>query len=259
MMRIAALQMQSAPGDVDTNLARIEQAAQEAGQGGADLLVTPELCVTGYGAGDIIKSLAEPATGSQVKRLQKISTESGVAIIAGFAERDGAHVFNSAAFVNGDGKPAIYRKSHLYGPYERSLFKSGNPDNCIVELGRLKLGLLICYDVEFPENVRRLALAGADAVLVPTALPRGPSGTFITDHMIQVRAFENQIFVAYVNHFGNDGRFTFAGRSRIAAPDGGLLAEGPEDAESMMFADIDPGAFSASIADNTYLEDLGSA
>ena len=259
MMRVAALQMQSVSGDVQANLGRIQRAAVEAAEGGADLLITPELCITGYGAGDAITALAETANGDQIKALQAISSANGIAIVAGFAERVGADVYNSAAFVDGHATPAIYRKSHLYGDYERSLFKPETPVSCIVELSCLKLGMLICYDVEFPENVRRLALAGVDAVLVPTALPAGPSGTFIANHMIQTRAFENQIFVAYINHAGADERFTFAGNSRIAAPDGSLIAACSDDAESLIFADIDPGAFAVSITGNPYLRDLGSA
>ena len=259
MMRVAALQMQSVSGDVQANVGRIQRAAVEAARGGADLLITPELCITGYGAGDAITALAETANGDQIKALQAISSANGIAIVAGFAERFGADVYNSAAFVDGHATPAIYRKSHLYGDYERSLFKPETPVSCIVELSGLKLGMLICYDVEFPENVRRLALAGVDAVLVPTALPAGPSGTFIANHMIQTRAFENQIFVAYINHAGADERFTFAGNSRIAAPDGSLIAACSDDAESLIFADIDPGAFAVSITGNPYLRDLGSA
>jgi predicted amidohydrolase len=259
MIRIAALQMQSVSGDVRANLARIERAAVEAAGGGAELLIAPELCVTGYGAGDVITALAEPPDGSQVRALQAISSTNHIAIVAGFAEQDGVDIYNSAAFIDGENKPAIYRKSHLYGDYERSLFKPETPASCIVELGGLKLGMLICYDVEFPENVRRLALAGVDAVLVPTALPAGPSGTFIANHMIQTRAFENQIFVAYVNHAGADERFTFAGNSRIAAPDGSLIAACSDDAESLIFAEIDPGAFAMSITGNPYLKDRGSA
>ena len=259
MMRIAALQMQSVPGDVQANLARIERAAIEAARGGADLLITPELGLTGYGAGEAITALAEPANGDQLRALQAISSANRIVIIAGFAERDEADVYNSAAFVDGDNRLAIYRKSHLYGNYERSLFKPSNPANCIVEMGGLKLGMLICYDVEFPENVRRLALGGVDMVLVPTALPAGPSGTFIANHMIQVRAFENQIFIAYINHAGADERFTFAGNSRIAAPDGSLVSACYDDAEQLIFADIDPAAFTVSSDNNSYLKDLGSA
>ncbi len=258
-MRIAALQMQSVSGDVQANLARIERAAADAAKGGAELLITPELCVTGYGTGNAITALAEPANGEQIKTLQAISMANRIAIIAGFAERDGADVYNSAAFVNGNTQPAIYRKSHLYGDYERSLFKPAKPANCVVEMGGLRLGMLICYDVEFPENVRRLALGGVDMVLVPTALPAGPSGTFIANHMIQVRAFENQIFVAYINHAGADDRFAFAGLSRIAAPDGSLMTACDDDAEHLIFADIDPAAFATSINGNPYLKDLGPA
>jgi predicted amidohydrolase len=259
MMRIAALQMQSITGDVRANLARIERAATDAAKGDAELLITPELCIPGYGAGDAITALAEPANGEQIKTLQAISMATGITIIAGFAERDGADVYNSAVFVNGKDQPVIYRKSHLYGDYERSLFKAAKPANCVVDMGGLKLGILICYDVEFPENVRRLALGGADMVLVPTALPAGPAGTFIANHMIQVRAFENQIFIAYINHAGADERFTFAGLSRIAAPDGGLISACHDAAEQLIFADINPETFAASIGNNPYLKDLGSA
>nr|WP_255607269.1 carbon-nitrogen hydrolase family protein [Phyllobacterium sp. 2063] len=258
-MRIATLQMQSISGDVQANLARIERAAAEATRGGAELLVAPELCVTGYGAGEAIPALAETANGIGIRGLRDISSTAGIAVVAGFAERDGADIYNSAAFINRDAVPVIYRKSHLFGAYERSLFKPAKPGNCIIDMGGLKLGLLICYDVEFPENVRRLAMAGVDAVLVPTALPAGPSGTFIASHMIQTRAFENQVFVAYVNHAGADERFTFAGQSRVAAPDGSLIAVCTDDQEHLMFADIDPAAFAASIAGNPYLKDLGSA
>ena len=259
MMRIAALQMQSVPGDVDANLERIERAAADASRGGAILLVTPELGITGYGAGEALNKLAEPRGGHLVEALRDISHKHGIAIIAGFAERDGDAVFNSCVYVSGDREPVIYRKSHLYGDYEKSLFKPAEPQNRIIEIDGLKFGMLICYDVEFPENVRRLALAGVDGVLVPTALPAGPAGTFIANHMIQVRAFENQVFVAYINHAGADERFTFAGLSRIAAPDGSLLAESGDDVESLIFADIDRNAFAASIEHNTYLKDLGSA
>jgi predicted amidohydrolase len=116
--------------------------------------------------------------------------------------------------------------------------------------------MLICYDVEFPENVRRLAVTGAEVVLVPTALPAGPSGSFIAEHMIQTRAFENQIFVAYVNHCGTDDLFRFAGRSRVAAPDGQLLATANVTDETLLVVDIDLASFDRSRAENTYLRDL---
>lgn len=256
MITLAALQMKSESGDVAANLARIEQAAKEAAGKGASLLITPELGLTGYGAGDVIRDLAEPADGPLVRRLQAISAETGVAIIAGFAEKAGADTFNSAVYVDGTAEPVVYRKSHLYGDYERTLFTTAEPSTMLFTHRGVKCGMLICYDVEFPENVRRLALADVDAVLVPTALPAGYSGTFIADHMIQTRAFENQVFVAYINHCGADERFTFAGSSRIAAPDGSLLASAPSHGETLMVVPLNPADFQVSKSENTYLTDL---
>ena len=256
MITLAALQMKSESGDVATNLARIGEAAKDAAGKGASLLITPELGLTGYGAGDIILDLAEPADGTLVKRLRAISAETGVAVIAGFAERAGSAVFNSAVYVDRAAEPVVYRTSHLYGDYERALFAEAPPSTMLFTHRGVKCGMLICYDVEFPENVRRLAMAGADAVLVPTALPAGYSGTFVTDHMIQTRAFENQVFVAYVNHCGADERFTFAGSSRIAAPDGSVLASAPSHGETLMIVAVNPVDFDVSKGENTSLTDV---
>jgi predicted amidohydrolase len=255
-MKLAALQMRAVAGDSAANLARIERAMREAGEKGADLLVAPELAITGYGAGDAIKSLAEPPDGDTATRLHGLSRETGVAVVAGFAERDGETIYNSAMFVDRRGLLEVYRKSHLYGPYERALFVPEKPSAGIIEFRGMKLGMLICYDVEFPENVRRLAQAGAQAALVPTALPASDHAALIARKLIPVRAFENQIFVAYVNHRGTDGRFTYAGLSGIAAPDGSMLAEAGESGEELLFADLRPEDFSASAAANTYLADL---
>ena len=168
----------------------------------------------------------------------------------------GAFIYNSAVFTDGRSEPVIYRKSHLYGDYERAIFAAGDPTATIVAWRGLKLGLLICYDVEFPENVRRLALAGADLVAVPTALPVSPEAEMIAERVIAVRAFENQIFVAYANHTGRDDRFAYAGLSHVAAPDGSTLAKASATEAGLIIAELQPGEYGASRAANTYLRDL---
>lgn len=255
MIRMSALQMQTAGTDTVANLARIEKAARHAAAAGASLLVTPELGVTSYGGGRNILDLAEPADGPIVNRLGEIARQTGIAIVAGFAEKAGRAVYNSAIYTDGANTPSIYRKSHLYGDYERQLFSPEAPATCLFSHRGMMLGMLICYDVEFPENVRRLALAGADMILVPTATPKGSSGTFIAEKMIPVRAFENQIFIAYVNNIGRDGAFDYAGQSVIAAPDGSVLARAGL-AEELLTADIDPDLYLRSRQENTYLDDL---
>ncbi|MDF1609306.1 carbon-nitrogen hydrolase family protein [Hoeflea sp. YIM 152468] len=255
MIRIAVSQMQTAGTDISANLTRIQTDAEKAAQAGACLLVTPELGVTSYAGGHEIVTLAEPADGPLVTRLDEIARQSGVAIVAGFAEKAGGAVYNSAVYTDGTGAPLVYRKSHLYGDYERGLFSPEQPSTCLFTHRGMTFGMLICYDVEFPENVRRLAVAGAEMVLVPTATPMGNSGRFIAEKMIPVRAFENQIFVAYANNIGRDGAFDYAGQSIISAPDGTVLAMAGLG-EELLTADIDPGLYAHSRAENPYLKDL---
>lgn len=255
-MRLALLQMRPLAGNARGNIERIERGVRDAAAHGADLLVTPELAVPGYGADAAMAGLAEPADGPLVTRLRDLSIRSGVAIVAGFAELDGGTVYNSAVCVNGNRTPVVYRKSHLYGDYERSLFEPERPGVVLTTVGDIEVGFLICYDVEFPENVRRLAQAGAELVVVPTALPASDHAEFIARRVIPVRAFENQVFVAYADHCGGDGRFVYAGLSGIAAPDGAMLAEAGATDEAVIFADIRPADYAQSAAVNTYLADL---
>ncbi len=255
-MKIAGYQMQSMTGDVEANLDKIAKAAARAAEEGARLLIAPELAINGYGAAEALVETAVSAQSPTMARLSEMAARNGLTIVAGFAESDGDTIYNSAVLTDGSGEFAVYRKSHLYGPYERRWFSVEEPRAILADVDGVRVGMLICYDVEFPENVRRLAKAGVDLVVVPTALPIGWSGSFIAEHMIRVRAFENQVFVAYINHCGADRNFVYAGRSRIAAPDGSLLAEAPADDEALFFAEIVASAFDQSRAENTYLRDL---
>lgn len=255
-MRMAALQFEAKAGDPAANLARIEEAAGRASEAGAQLLMAPELCLSGYGAGEAHAAQAEPLDGPLVGRLQAIARNNGLAIITGFTERLGDAIANSALFLDGT-RVITYRKAFLYGDYEKDLFEPGSCDNVIVEHAGLKIGMLICYDVEFPENVRRLAVAGVDLVAVPTALPATEHSPFIANSVVSVRAFENQVHVAYVDLCGKDERFAYAGLSTVAAPDGRILAQAGTG-EEMIIADIDPAGFGAARAENPYLADLAA-
>ena len=255
-MKIAGYQMQSMTGDVEANLDKIAKAAARAAEQGARLLIAPELAINGYGAAEALVETAVSAQSPTMARLSEMAARNELTIVAGFAESDGDTIYNSAVLTDGSGEFAVYRKSHLYGPYERRWFSVEEPRAILADVDGMRVGMLICYDVEFPENVRRLAKAGADLVVVPTALPIGWSGSFIAEHMIRVRAFENQVFVAYINHCGADRNFAYAGRSHIAAPDGSLLADAPADEEALFFAEIVASAFDQSRAENTYLRDL---
>lgn len=255
-MRIAALQMEAPAGDVAANLATIAAAASEAALASADVLVAPELAVPGYGAGDALRDRAEPVDGPQVNALAAASAASRIAIVAGFAERAGDAVYNAAALVDPAGRRVVYRKRRLYGAYEKALFAPGEPPSPLIDIAGVTVGLLVCFDVEFPESVRALALAGAEAILVPTALPESDDAGLIADKMIPVRAFENQVAVAYANWAGRDARFVYAGRSCIVMPDGRDAARAPVEGATLLVADYVPGDFAESRAANPYLDEL---
>jgi 5-aminopentanamidase len=135
------------------------------------------------------------------------------------------------------------------------VFTPGPLAPAVIEHHGVRLGMLICYDLEFPENARRLARAGAELLAVPTALPEAPEAEVISGPMIRTRAFENQVFVAYAGLAGRDARFAYAGGSHIAAPDGATLARAGQG-RARMPAEIEPAAFGASRARNPYLADL---
>lgn len=254
-MRIAALQMVAVQGDVDANLSVIESAVVDAASRGADLLVAPELATTGYGAAEYFADLAHEPGHRALERLVALAKQTRVTVIAGFAERSGATVYNSALLARPEAEPIVYRKCHLYGPYERSHFGPGGEHPTIVEVAGLRLGMLICYDVEFPETVRQLALAGADLVAVPTALPELPHAEFIAGHVVPVRAFENQVAVIYANHAGSDAQFAYAGRSCIVMPDGTVAARAGAENAQLIMADYHPPDYAASREANPYLTD----
>ncbi|MBJ6999948.1 carbon-nitrogen hydrolase family protein [Streptomyces sp. CRPSP2-6A1] len=252
-MRTALLQSSGHPGSVAENLRVLDEAAGRAAAAGAALLTAPEMFLTGYAIGDEIGRLAEPADGASAAAIAEIAARHGLAVAYGYPERAGDTVYNSAQLISADGtRLANYRKTHLFGCFERDHFTPGDHQVVQAELNGLTVGLLICYDVEFPENVRAHALAGTDLLLVPTAQMHPYQ--FVAESMIPVRAFENQMYVAYVNRVGQEGEFEFVGLSVLAGPDGVPRTRAGR-AEQLVFADADPAFLAASRAANPYLKD----
>ncbi|GAA2517281.1 carbon-nitrogen hydrolase family protein [Streptomyces longisporus] len=252
-MRTALLQSSGRPGSVGDNLKVLDAAAGRAAAAGALLLAAPEMFLTGYAIGDDIGRLAEPADGESADAIADIAGRHGLAIAYGYPERDGETVFNSAQMISAEGiRLANYRKTHLFGCFERDHFTPGEQPVVQAEFGGLTVGLMICYDVEFPENVRAHALAGTDLLVVPTAQMH--PFQFVAESMIPVRAWENQLYVAYVNRVGQEGEFDFVGLSALAGPDGVARARAGRG-EELVFADADPAFLAASREANPYLKD----
>ncbi|HEX2020323.1 MAG TPA: nitrilase-related carbon-nitrogen hydrolase [Aurantimonas sp.] len=254
-MKVAAFQLDAALGSQDARLAEIEAGMARAAEAGADLAVFPELAPTGYGAGAAITDGAS-APAESLAPLQAMVERHRTAMVIGSAFAAEGRPVNAAAALRPGMAPALYAKRRLYGDYEKELFEAGTAEPPIVDIGGLACGMLVCFDVEFPELVRALALRGADAVIVPTALPRSAGARFIAERLVPVRAFENQVFLVYADHCGRDGLFAYQGLSSIVAPDGSLLASADDQAATMLLADLDPSAYADCRLQNPYLDEL---
>jgi predicted amidohydrolase len=226
--------------------------AVKAAAQGSRMVIFPEMFLTGYNIGNALFKLAEPSDGPSAAAVGEIARETGVLLLYGYPERSGDRIFNSALLVNSAGSViANYRKTHLYGSEENRLFQRGD-SLLVVELDGLKIGILICYDVEFPEAVRTLALAGAELIAVPTALIQ--PFDIVARTLVPARAFENQVYVAYAGMCGGERGLGYCGLSCIVGPDGRDLARagtGP----ALLFADMDPAAISRGRQSNPYLSD----
>lgn len=236
-MRIALHQMNSIDRSIAENTALFDQACTTAKTGGADLIIFPEMALTGYNIGaERIRTLAEPCSGAMVQALRDMAQRHNIGLLCGFPELDGTQIFNSAALIDPTGRLlSVCRKAHLFGDVDRAAFSAADALCPIAQFGDWSLGLAICYDVEFPELVRSYALAGADAILVPTANMQPYIG--VATRVVPARAEENEIYVAYANRVGSEGAFTYCGLSCVTGPDGIDLARAGHD-EEMIFADL---------------------
>ena len=252
-MKIALYQGEGRPAGVDENLEIMKRKARLAAEQGADLIIFPELFLSGYNIGKTVVELAEQADGPSCHKAAQIARDANIALLYGYPEHNRKKVYNSAILIGRGGKTrANYRKTHLYGSYEKKFFKPGD-SLILAELEGLNIGILICYDVEFPEAVRALVYAGADLVAVPTALMEDYCR--VAEKVVPARAYESEIYVAYVNRCGSEGDTIYCGRSCLVGPDGrDVLRAGLT--EELLLADIDKNAIAEARETNAVLKDL---
>lgn len=234
-MRIAVCQTRSNPGDKAKNIETIRATARAAASWKADLLVLPELYLTGYNVASL-RDLAETRDGPSLKSIGEIARNEACAIAVGFPEISDDELFNSSALFDAQGNlAAVYRKIHLFGPDEKDLFAAGK-ELVVTRLGDRVVGMAICYDIEFPEMARELKRRGADIIIVPTA-NMAPYFQVPTT-FIRARALENGVFVAYANLCGIEGDLEYTGLSGITGPDGIDLARAGPRGEALLLAEL---------------------
>jgi 5-aminopentanamidase len=245
---VAVAQPELAVGELDANRAAVRTAVAEAALAGADLVVLPELSDSGYvfADADEARSLASSAaSGGTLGEWRSLADRHGLTIAGGFCElgQDGK-LYNSAAIVDESGTRAVYRKAHLWDA-EKEIFTPGGEVPPVLELPFGNVGLMICYDVEFPEWVRLAALGGADLIAVPVnwaasgspAPPGERSGEVVA---VQAAAASNGVFIAVADRCGTERGVDWLGGSVIVRR-GGYPAAGPvcENRTAVLTARID--------------------
>ncbi|MBN1317215.1 MAG: carbon-nitrogen hydrolase family protein, partial [Anaerolineales bacterium] len=234
----AAVQMDPKLGELDLNRHAVLNWLKQAAGQGARLIVFPECALSGYVYHDIkeAKQAAEPIPGTTSRVLVKACAELDVYVVIGILELDGEYLYNSAVLIGPDGVLANYRKTHLPVLGVDRFVQPGQKLD-VVDSPVGVLGLLICYDLRFPEPPRVLALEGAELVVHPTNWPQASSDfpEFVTKSV----ARSSGIFLISANRVGTERDTTFLGHSQIIPPNGRPLVEADGESEMIIMAELD--------------------
>ncbi len=249
-MKVELVQLAGRDGDTAYNLERTLEAIAGCAPG-TELVVFPETQLMGFPRADNIAAVAEPLDGPSLQAVQRAAREKDVAVLVGLLERADGTVYNTSALVTPDGVALHYRKTHLW-PTERGLVTPGDRYATALWKG-VRIGILICYDIELPETARALAQLGAELILVTNGNmdPYGP----VHRTAIMARAQENQAFALMVNRVGEgDDDLVFAGGSAAVDPFGRLIFEaGREPCRQVV--ELDFRLLQKARADYQYLAD----
>ena len=233
--RIASCQFEPTVGDVDANVERIDRLARGLPASTA-FAVFPELCVTGYDL-DVVPTTETPVPGPITDRVRATARETGVDLVVGLPESDGEAVYNSLVYVSADGVEATYRKQRLWGEEAERFAPGASPATVETPVGRV--GLLLCYDLNFPELALAYGRADCDAIAVSAAWRQ----SFERDWRLlcRARALDQTCYVVGSNHSGSQSERRHAGESLIAGPRGDIVAK-TTDGAPIVSAEIAPEA-----------------
>lgn len=252
-MKLAIYQPDASALTLEERLRSLDAVLQKNKSHKADLVLCPELFLSGYDNAERIRQLACPVNGEAIQSLAAVARQHGVAIACGYPERAGDHLYNSVLCLSSQGDVlANHRKRVLPTPYEQGLFKRAQEMTLFELENGWRVALLICYEVEFPEAVRACALAGAQLVLVPTAL--GRDWRVVSRQLVPTRAFENGMYLAYANFAGEDETNQYIGDSVIVSPTGKDLVRAGKGAD-FISAQIDKQAIDRARERLPYLDD----
>ncbi len=245
-IRVAVVQMGVVLEDQGATTEKVCGWVDEAAKDGADVVLFPELILAaGYSLGEKFRAGAETPDGPHMRRVRERARQHGVNVIVGFAEPgSGEDIHNSAAIIDREGGVVgVYRKSHIFVATE-SFFAPGS-DLPVFDTDFGRVGIPICYDLEFPESGRVLALQGAEMLLTMSAHWSGTGTVGTPENFLRTiysaRALENRLPIAMCNQVGYEPRLDdeFCGLSRIVDSEGMVVAEMDDHSEGMIAATID--------------------
>lgn len=240
-VNIALSQISCRIGDKKHNLNKIKEQIRQAKENDAHLIIFPELALTGYALRDTVYELAEPIPGPSTNLLTEVAKKENIHIIFGMVEKSekvSAVLYNTAVLLSPKGFVGKYQKMHLptHSVFEEKRYFRLGYKLPLFETDIGKLGLIICYDVFFPETVRMLRLKGAQLIICISASPAVRRKFF--EILTVARAIENTVFLAYVNLVGIEDGLQFWGGSRLIAPNGSAIAQAKYDDEDLVIGKI---------------------
>jgi len=237
-VKAAAIQFNITLGEIEPNLAYVRRELEKAASAGVKLAILPEMWATGF-AYKVLAELSEK-TESLVEELAEFSRKHGMVIVGSLPEPHENKVYNTAYVLDCGELKGKYRKIHLFSLMQEDRSFDAGDSWLLVETTVGRLGVFICYDLRFPELARRLAVEGAEILVVPGEWPKPRQEHWRT--LLRARAIENQLFVVAANCCGITGKLDFFGMSMVINPKGELLAEGGEAPETLIatidFADM---------------------
>ncbi|MFC5430025.1 carbon-nitrogen hydrolase family protein [Paraburkholderia denitrificans] len=252
-MQVELAQLALIDGDVAHNTRKVIEAIERVdATGGTKLIVFPETTLSGFPTRENVADIAQTLDGPALSSVRDAARKKGVAVAVGLAERDGNAFYNTSVLIDESGAIALrYRKTHLWAS-DVGVFTPG--DRFVTgQWNGLTVGLLICYDIEFPETARAVGALDADLLIVTNGNmdPFGP----VHRRAIAARAMENQMCALMVNRCGSgDDNLTFAGLSAVVDPFGETVIELGRD-EMVAKAKIDLTRIEASLEHYNYLHD----
>jgi len=255
-MKIALVSIRPKVLDKQANITKMEKYIKKTK---ADIYVFGELSLTGYSLKDEFRNAAEDINGLSIKKIKKLAEKNKCYIVFGMPFKDSkveGLIHNSAILIHPNGKINVYNKWFLttFGPFEEKIFYDEGEDFQICDTKFGKIGLIICYDIFFPELCKLYSMQGANIIICISASPSTTRKYFET--LIPARAIENTVFMVFVNLVGTQEDLVFWGGAQVYDPLANLLVKAPYFKESITTCEIDLKNIKNTRANRPVLRDI---